>query len=183
MPAAPAPQGGALPAAYRALAVLDRQLGHLTKWLLVVVVAAMVLIVVLQVVARLLLIPIIWTSEATQYLMIWLTFVGGAAAFRHGEHIAVEMLVQRLGAGPRRGVAILAHLLILAFFVLFAVYGWRLADLNATARGYTLALSQFWVFLAVPLGMALAALNALVRILGLLAGVPQEKSDALEIGQ
>lgn len=170
-------------ALYRALAALDRLFGGLVKWLLVIAVAAMVLIVVLQVVARMLLIPVIWTSEATQYLMIWLTFVGGAAAFRHGEHIAVETLVQRLGRGGQRAATILAHLLMLAFFVLFAVYGWRLAELNATARGYTLAINQFWVFLAVPLGMALAALNTVMRIVGLLAGVPQEKSEALEVGQ
>jgi len=184
MGAAPAaPRGGALPGLYRALASLDRALGLLVKWLLVVVVAAMVLIVVLQVVSRLLLISVIWTSEATQYLMVWLTFVGGAAAFRHGEHIAVEMLVQRLGKGGQRGIAMLAHLLMLAFFVLFAIYGWRLADLNATARGYTLAISQFWVFLAVPLGMALAALNTLMRIVGIAAGVEQEKPEVVEGGQ
>ena len=180
-PAAPRP--GTLLALHRALAALDRRLGHLVKWLLIVIVAAMVLIVVLQVVARLLLIPIIWTSEATQNLMIWLTFVGGAAAFRHGEHIAVETLVSRLGEATRRGVAILAHLLMLAFFVFFALYGWRLAQLNASATGYTMAISQFWVFLAVPLGMALATLSALARIAGLLAGVAPEKSDALEVGQ
>lgn len=176
------PRGAGLLAPHRALAALDRRAGQLVRWLLVAIVAAMVLIVVLQVVARLLLIPVIWTSEATQNLMIWLTFVGGAAAFRHGEHIAVETLVGRLGEGARRGVAILAHLLMLAFFLFFALYGWRLAELNASATGYTMAISQFWVFLAVPLGMALATLSALVRITGLLAGVPLEKTDAPEIG-
>jgi TRAP-type C4-dicarboxylate transport system permease small subunit len=180
-PAAPRP--GSLLALHRALAVLDRRLGQLVKWLLVAIVTAMVLIVVLQVLARLLLFPVIWTSEATQNLMIWLTFVGGAAAFRHGEHIAVEILVSRLGAAAQRGLAVFAHLLMLAFFLFFALYGWRLAELNASATGYTMAISQFWVFLAVPLGMGLATLNALVRITGLLAGVPQEKSDALEVGQ
>lgn len=183
MTAPPEPRQGAPLALHRALAALDCRLGQIVKWLLVAIVTAMVLIVVLQVLARLLLFPVIWTSEATQNLMIWLTFVGGAAAFRHGEHIAVEMLVSRLGTAAQRGLAVFAHLLMLAFFLFFALYGWRLAELNASATGYTMAISQFWVFLAVPLGMALATLNALVRITGLLAGVPQGKSDAPEVGQ
>jgi TRAP-type C4-dicarboxylate transport system permease small subunit len=180
-PTAPAsPPGGALLSLHRALALLDRQLGRLVKWLLIFIVAAMVIIVVLQVVARFLLIPIIWTSEATQNLMIWLTFVGGAAAFVQGEHIAVELVVQRLGERLKRTIAIFAHLLMLGFFVFFAIYGWRLAALNATASGYTLPISQFYVFLAVPLGMGLATLNALTRITGILARVPQAKAELLE---
>jgi TRAP-type C4-dicarboxylate transport system permease small subunit len=179
-PAPVAPSGGRLLSLHRSLAAIDRQLGRLVKWLLVLVVAAMVIIVVLQVVARFLLIPIIWTSEATQNLMIWLTFVGGAAAFVQGEHIAVELVVQRLGEGLKRAVAIVAHLLMLGFFVFFVIYGWRLAILNSTASGYTLPISQFYVFLAVPFGMALATLNALTRITGILAKVPQVKADLLE---
>jgi len=165
---------------YRTLGALDRQLNRAVRWLLVLIVAAMVVIVVLQVVARFLLIPIIWTSEATQNLMIWLTFLGGAAAFVHGEHIAVELVVDRLGGRAKRAVAILAHLLMLGFFVFFAIYGWRLAQLNATATGYTLPISQFYVTLAVPVGMALATLNTLMRIVGILAKVPQTRADLLE---
>lgn len=175
----PAP-GGAFFTLYRVLSGIDRQLLRIVKWLLVAIVAAMVIIVVLQVVARFLLIPIIWTSEATQNLMIWLTFVGGAAAFVHGEHIAVELVVQRFGEGLRRSVAVLAHLLMLAFFVFFTIYGWRLAQLNATATGYTLPISQFYTFLAVPVGMTLAGLNALTRVAGILARVPQAKAELLE---
>jgi TRAP-type C4-dicarboxylate transport system permease small subunit len=174
---------GTFAALHRGLARLERLLGVLVKWLLVVTVAAMVLIVVLQVVARFLLIPIIWTSEATQNLMIWLTFIGGAAAFAQGEHIAVELLVARCRPRLRAAVGLLVHLLLLAFFVVLAVYGWRLAIINLPASGYTLPISQFYVSLAVPVGMALVALTAVTRIVGILAGEVPTPSDPVEAAQ
>lgn len=174
---------GAFAALHRGLVRLERLLGFIVKWLLVVIVAAMVLIVVLQVVARFLLIPIIWTSEATQNLMIWLTFVGGAAAFAHGEHIAVELLVARVRPRLRAAIGLLVHLALLAFFFVFALYGWRLAVINLSASGYTLPISQFYVTLAVPVGMALVLLSALARIAGILAGEVPKPSDPVESAQ
>lgn len=160
-----------LAALHAGLERVDGLLGVLVKWLLVVIVAAMLVIVVLQVAARFLLIPIIWTSEATQNLMIWLTFLGGAAAFAYGEHIAVDLLVTRFRPALRAGLAIVTHLLLVAFFVCFAIYGWRLAIINASATGYTMNISQFYVTLAVPVGMGLVTVTALCRIVGILAGV------------
>ncbi len=171
---------GRLAAIHGGLMRVEGLLGVLVKWLLVVIVAAMVLIVVLQVVARFLLIPIIWTSEATQNLMIWLTFLGGAAAFAHGEHIAVELLVTRLRPRLRAAVGIFTHLLLVAFFACFAVYGWRLALINASATGYTMDISQFYVTLAVPVGMGLVSFTALCRIVGILAGIASPHAGPVE---
>ena len=168
---------------YRLLTAIDRHLNRAIRWLLVLIVAAMVAIVVLQVVARFLLIPIIWTSEATQNLKIWLTFVGGAAAFAQGEHVAVELLVARVRPSLRAAIGLLVHLALLAFFFVFALYGWRLAVINLSATGYTLPISQFYVTLAVPVGMALVSLSALARIAGILAGEVPKPSDPVESAQ
>lgn len=179
-PAATPPPSGLL-GLYRLLERSDRALLKVVKWVLVVLVAGMTLVVALQVFARIVHWPIIWTSEATQYLLIWVTFIGTAAAFIHGEHIALDLLVQRFRPGLQRAIAVLGHLLMLGFFVFFAIYGWRLAVINLSSSGYTIPMSQFYVFIAVPLGMALAGFNVLKRIVGILAGVPRVHAEALEV--
>src|SRR5690606_31053452 len=59
--------------------------------LLCVILALMVIIVGLQISARFLSISMIWTSEVTQYLLLWLTFLGMATVYRSAGHIAVDL--------------------------------------------------------------------------------------------
>ena len=40
--------------------------------------------------------PLPWGAEVSQTLLVWMTFVGAAAAFLRGEHIGIEMLAERL---------------------------------------------------------------------------------------
>ena len=37
--------------------------------------------------------PIIWAEEVQLWCFLWMTFLGAGAAFRHGSHVAVEMVV------------------------------------------------------------------------------------------
>ena len=37
--------------------------------------------------------PIIWAEEVQLWCFLWMTFLGAGAAFRHGSHVAVEIVV------------------------------------------------------------------------------------------
>ena len=162
----------------------ERGLLAANRWALIVLLAAMTLLIFTNVALRYLTHESIeWAEEVARHLMIWLTFVGGAAAFAHGEHIAVELLVARVRPRLRAAIGLLLHLALLAFFFVFALYGWRLAVINLSASGYTLPISQFYVTLAVPVGMALVSLSALARIAGILAGEVPKPSDPVESAQ
>jgi len=75
--------------------------------------------------------PATWTAEIAAVGFCWAIFMGGAAAFRRGQHISIDMLVQLLPSGPRRALAIAVDLLVLVFLmwvcwlaILFTIDSW-----------------------------------------------------------
>jgi TRAP-type transport system small permease protein len=87
-----------------------------------VVLLCMFVIVMLSVVFRVVVaVPASWTEELAQYTLIFLAFIGAAAVMRDERHIAITVFVDRMGRGPRRVLNIVNRLLMLPFFVIFAI--------------------------------------------------------------
>ena len=87
-----------------------------------VVLLCMFVIVMLSVVFRVVVaVPASWTEELAQYTLIFLAFIGAAAVMRDERHIAITVFVDRMGKGPRRVLNIVNRLLMLPFFVIFAI--------------------------------------------------------------
>ena len=63
--------------------------------------AVMVVLVVANVFCRYVLgFSVTWAEEFSQYLMVWIAFLGGGLALRQGRHVAVEMLQDLLPGAP-----------------------------------------------------------------------------------
>jgi TRAP-type C4-dicarboxylate transport system permease small subunit len=67
-----------------------------------------------------------WPEPIAIQLMVLFTFLGAAASYRAGAHIAVAMLTGALPAAPRKVLRGVVHLLMLAVAVFAIVYGTRL---------------------------------------------------------
>jgi TRAP-type C4-dicarboxylate transport system permease small subunit len=87
---------------------------------------------------------IAWTEEIARYLLICVTFVGAAMAARKGTHIALELSLYILPAGPRRWLRIILSAIAVAFF---AVAAWLCFGI-AEAMWY-----QPMVVVDLPLGL------------------------------
>ena len=67
-----------------------------------------------------------WPEPIAILLMVLFTFLGAAASYRAGAHIAVAMLTGRLAPGLRRRLGHLIHVLMGLVSVFMAFYGMRL---------------------------------------------------------
>ena len=91
--------------------------------------AAMCLLALLQVLVRLVLttfgvnLSAPWSEELGRSLMIWLIFLGTAYAFRSGQMVALQVLVNKLPAGLRRWADAAATLVVLGFVGLLVDVG------------------------------------------------------------
>lgn len=136
-------------------------LSAVTNTAICILLAAMVVAVALQISSRSLAFSVIWTAELTQYLLVWLTFLGMASVYRGTGHIAVDLVVDwlppRLRAIERR----LVHLLLAAFFLVFAAIAADFVWGIRWSRAATLDMSMIWPYLALPVGSALSFLFAL----------------------
>src|SRR5690606_28631425 len=64
-----------------------------------------------------------WSEEVARYSMVWLSFVGGGLVFRHGGHIAIDVLVRKLPEGALRHVVFGVSQLVILLFL--AVVFWK----------------------------------------------------------
>ena len=89
---------------------------------------AMTAIVLVQVIGRYLLTnPFMWTEEVTRLLLIWLTFIAGAAVTRRGVHISVDMFLRPMPSRARVAVVGAGECVTAASFAALAWLGSVLA--------------------------------------------------------
>jgi TRAP-type transport system small permease protein len=104
---------------------------------------------------------IIWAEEVSQYLMIWIAYLGAGLALREGRHVAVEMLQDRLPAALCRRMRMAVGGLLFAFLGVVTVLGFQFAVFVWSQETPVLNISLGIPSLAIPVGALLFALHLL----------------------
>lgn len=137
---------------------------------------AMAAIVATQVVCRYVFNnSLFWSEEAARYLLVWLTFLGAAAAYYRGVHPGIDILSSRLGPGLQRGKALAVHLVCLAFFTVMIWQGAVFGHFVRLQSSPSLALPMWAVVLAIPVGGTILACHCLLFLLQDLRGVRRDR--------
>ena len=102
-----------------------------------------------------------WTEELSRVLLIWLVLLAAAAELRRGTHIAMQLLLEFFPIDARRWIDRVNLGLILGFAVIMLIFGAMLVERTMEQRATTLPVTMGEIYLAVPIGGALLAINAL----------------------
>jgi TRAP-type transport system small permease protein len=102
---------------------------------------------------------IIWAEEVSQYLMIWIAYLGAGLALREGRHVALEMLHDRLPEAFSRRVRMAVGGLVLAFLGAVTVLGFQFAVFVWNQETPVLNISLGIPSLAIPIGSLLFAVH------------------------
>jgi C4-dicarboxylate transporter DctQ subunit len=126
-----------------------------------VMVLIMTLVVATQVICRYLLgASLTWSEEASRYLLIWITFLGGSIAFKRGMHTGFDALVRALSPQARWAARLVTLLAIVTFLVIAGLKGMQLALFNMAQRSPAMRLPMGTVYLAIPTGCLLMLVYA-----------------------
>ena len=102
---------------------------------------------------------IIWAEEVSQYLMIWIAYLGAGLALREGRHVALEMLHDRLPVALSRKVRMVIGGIVLAFLGAVTVLGFQFALFVWNQETPVLNISLGIPSLAIPIGALLFAVH------------------------
>jgi TRAP-type C4-dicarboxylate transport system permease small subunit len=128
--------------------------------LIFLMMAVMTTLVFVNVVARYAFnFSIIWTEEVSQYLMIWIAYLGAGLALREGRHVALEMLHDRLPVALSRKVRMVVGGIVLAFLGAVTVLGFQFALFVWNQETPVLNISLGIPSLAIPIGALLFAVH------------------------
>lgn len=150
----------------RAAAGLDRCVGSAVEALAALLIVAEIAILLAGVVARYVLdTPLVWTDEAAALLFLWLACLGAVVAFRRGEHMRMTALVASLTPSARAFLDTVAIVASITFLMLNVWPAWEHMVEEAIVTTPALDISASWRVAALPTGLALMALMALLRLL------------------
>jgi TRAP-type C4-dicarboxylate transport system permease small subunit len=131
-----------------------RILGRLIDWVVVAMGAAIVVVVFINVVMHQLDRDIAWTTEFGEFIMVWATFLGAAAATRRGGHMAITEFIDLARGRLRLALDLAIQSLVILALVLLVWYGWGCVMANWGNVLTVLDWPMAWQYLALPLGAA-----------------------------
>ncbi len=102
-----------------------------------------------------------WAEEADRYVFIWLSFVGASITMRHNAHIAVDIVVRSFKPAYRRWVALLSAICMLVFLAVVFRASESVIAVTSLSRTTATDVPMSWVYLAVPVGCVLMAIETL----------------------
>ena len=121
--------------------------------------------------------PSEWTEVLIRFSLIWMVFMGIAAAFRQGAMVCVDVLYRWSGARTRRFLDWAVAAVSIALLLLILWIGWDYAQRGKMQSVAGLEeMSMFWAYLAMPVGSVFA-------ILGALGNALDPKREDLELAQ
>ena len=155
---------------------LSRYTNRFGEVMLVLFLSALTIVVFLQVLFRYVFnLPLFWTEETARYCLIWASMLGAGYALRHGQHIAVTYIVDRLPGGLYWATVRLAQIGVLAIIVVILWGGVELVSITQHQTSPALRIPMAYPYLAMPTG----ALFMLVHQFALLfEAVPAQFEDA-----
>lgn len=121
---------------------LGRVVDDIEETLIAVLLGLMTLVTFANVVARYIFNSnILWALETTVFLFAWLILIGASYCVKTRAHLGVDVVLNAVGPGLRRVLAVLAVIFSLAFCVLLMIGSWNywapfaaLPELDGTFR-------------------------------------------------
>ena len=148
------------------LARIDQALGWLVEVPAALLVVADIGVLLAGVVARFVLhSPLVWSDELASILFLWLAMFGAVIALRRAEHMRMTAIVARLSPGGRALMEAVATCACLAFLALVLRPAWQHASDEGDITTSALEISNLWREIAMPIGIALMGIFAILRLL------------------
>lgn len=150
------------------VSVVDRWIERLERFVLATGIMAMAAVNIANALGRTLLgHSLTFTEEVNQILLVVITFMGIGYAARLGRHIRMSALYDQLHGGLRKTLQVLTLLGTAALLGLLAYYAVVFVDQKMSFGGTTPALGIPWyiVYMVVPLGFALGAIQFLLGVI------------------
>jgi TRAP-type C4-dicarboxylate transport system permease small subunit len=156
----------------------SRWLEYLCAALLIVI----VLIVFANVIARYFFhAPLRGSDEVSQYIFLWLSYLGALAALMRGRHYSFPNLVEMLPRIPGSAVKTLSDLIVLLMLLVLVWFGWQLVDRLSFQTSPALGIPVYCAYVALPMTAALMALVVCRQMINRLRGAAPADADAINV--
>jgi len=150
----------------RIVLAVERRLTALVGAAAMALLAVAVLVAFYQVLTRFVLQqPATWSEVLVRTLLVWMVYLGIAAAFRTGALVAVDALARFSRGRLKQAVEAAIGLGALTLLAVMLWWGWQVAWRLRFQNLAGLEVSIIWLYAAVPVGAAFAIVAVVARLL------------------
>lgn len=148
-----------------------------------IIFAAMVVIGTYQIVTRFVFnSPSTVSEELLTYSFTWMALLATAYVFGKRDHMRMGFLADNFSAGVRKGLSIMAEVLIMLLAGVVMVYGgFILVKLTMTQTTASLGIPMGVVYTILPISGILIVIYSVLNIIDLATGQIQDIPDAVDI--
>ena len=151
-----------------------RWLGAVVDYTLVTMGAVMAVLVFCNVIMHLFQQDIAWTTELCEFMMVWVSFLGGASAARRGTHMTITEFIDKLTGKSRLKADAAVQLFCLSVLLLLVWFGSSIVMSNWGNILTVLDWPMAYQYLALPVGAGASAVFVGYDIVQILCGKPRE---------
>lgn len=131
--------------------------------------------VLLQVVGRLTDSAPVWTEELTRYALLFTVAFGAGLAFRTGDLVNVDVICESLPGRFPWMLRLVAAIATAGLALYLLPHAWRYVSIGKMQTSPAIGVRMDFVHLSVWLMLALLAVFAVLRVVGMLAGAEDGK--------
>ena len=126
-----------------------------------------------------------WSEEVPRYLLVWISYLGAALAVKYKEHISLDFFFNLMPVRARQVGHLILNVLIGIVGVIMLVFGIGLVRQFGDDLMESIAVKNFWLYLAMPISGGLMVLYIIQDtwkgVLGLGEEKEPESSDMVPI--
>jgi TRAP-type C4-dicarboxylate transport system permease small subunit len=141
---------------------LDKIVNGFLSWITVIMLAVMSLVVFLQVIVRGVHGSIPWSTELSQYLLIWCTFLGSALCVRKGSLVGLEIIYMIVPKKWGKQIVLCINILTSLFLLFLVVVGYNTAGLIIHQTSAVLKVSMGFMYASIPTGAFFMLINEFI---------------------
>ena len=108
--------------------------------------------------------PLPWSEELGRYIFVWMSFLGIAAAYYKGSHVAFDLLQSKLKGVAHKGLTVILDLLTITLALGLLVGGRALVQIGTLQRSPALSLPMHFVFSVIPISGGIMLYFALSKL-------------------
>lgn len=106
-----------------------------------------------------------WSEELSIALLIWFGYLGITVGYRDNKHLAITFFADRLSVAGQKVLDSFADAVMVAFCVLMAWQGLKVAELDTINIMPATGISMYWVSIVLTVSGCAMVLEGLIKIL------------------
>ncbi len=118
--------------------------------------------------------PITWSEEAARFIFVYVSFIGISFAYRMKTQIRMEAVTNLFSKKIQKALRIFVNIATIALFYYMIPFSFEFIKIQANVKSTATHIPMSIVYIALPLGLALAGIRLLIENIRILRGYEED---------